>query len=209
MKKRLLITLGLLGIAGIVYATNPVTVANDAAVGAFAWSSPMNATTSDNIYATVARAGGVNQETNYLKATNYGFSVPSNAVIRGIEVAVERKGVNSTTDGNDVQDTFIKIVKADGSIGMQNKATTTLIWPTADTVITYGSRIDLWGETWTPTDINDADFGAVISANISSPDTIVTASVDVISITVYYGFPTKVQVKTGKLKLIGGKTVIR
>jgi hypothetical protein len=60
-------------------------------------------------------------------------------------------------------DNSIKIIKSDGTFGTTNKATTNL-WPTSDTYISYGSSIDLWGETWTAEDINDADFGVVLSS---------------------------------------------
>ena len=55
----------------------------------------------------------------------------------------------------------IKIVKG-GTIKAENKslaATATL----GDTFVSYGGDAELWGETWTPADINASDFGVVVS----------------------------------------------
>lgn len=67
--------------------------------------------------------------------------------------------------GATVVDSVVSIVKADGTIGTTNKASATA-WDTTDTIATYGSSTDLWGETWSPANINDADFGAVLSATV-------------------------------------------
>lgn len=59
----------------------------------------------------------------------------------------------------------VKIVKADGTIGTQNKASLGTWGQIANPGYTsYGGAADLWGETWTAADINDADFGVVIKA---------------------------------------------
>ena len=57
---------------------SPGTMANDNAVGTVAWVNPDNAKISNNAYATVNSA----QSTSYyLKATNFGFSIPTGAPI--------------------------------------------------------------------------------------------------------------------------------
>lgn len=61
-------------------------------------------------------------------------------------------------------DSSIKIVKSDGTFGTTNKASATQ-WTTTDTYISYGSSSDLWGEIWSSADINDIDFGVVLSAS--------------------------------------------
>ena len=124
----------------------------------------------------------LNAETHYLKATNFGLAIPTTATIRGIEVEIERK--QSAT--GDVVDSEVKIVKADASIGTTNRADTVNSWPEADASATYGSPTDLWGETWTPANINDSDFGVVISADMTSD---VNISIDNIRIKVYYSIP--------------------
>lgn len=71
------------------------------------------------------------------------------------------------TSGNafngSVQDNIVSIVKSNGTIGSENKAIAGN-WPTSDTYSSYGSSSDLWSETWSYSDINDVDFGVVISS---------------------------------------------
>jgi hypothetical protein len=69
-------------------------MANNNVIGTNSWSTPNNAMTSDNAYATVATKG----ITQYLSATNFGFSIPSPSGIAGIKLDVER----STSGSSDV-----------------------------------------------------------------------------------------------------------
>lgn len=69
---------------------------------------------------------------------------------------------NFNTDDWDVEsvDKEIKLIKADGSIGSENKATLAPWGETPNPGYTvYGGPGDLWGEKWTPARINDSDFG--------------------------------------------------
>ena len=166
-------------------ATSPGTMANDTAVGTEAWSVVDNAKASDDNRAF--NTSSFNDPvlpfiTNYLKATNFGFEIPTGATINGILVEIER---SERSGFGSVYDSEVKIVKADGSIGTTNKADTATAWTGTDSYFEYGASDDLWGETWTASDINDADFGAVLAANVFS-GTFVSAGVDHIRITVYY-----------------------
>ena len=71
--------------------------------------------------------------------------------------------INNTT-ASALQDAVVKIVKSDGSIGTTDKADTSTNWTGTDTYFSYGSYSDLWGESWTDTDINNTNFGVVIAA---------------------------------------------
>ncbi|MEI6850998.1 MAG: polymorphic toxin-type HINT domain-containing protein [Candidatus Saccharibacteria bacterium] len=136
---------------------SPRTVADDATVGTVAWTNPSDAMVSDDIWVTSGSG-----TTHYLKATNFGFSVPSGATINGIVVEVERKGWSAAYMVNDVN---VKIVKSDGTVGATNRADTLTNWPySPDEYKSYGSSTDLWGESWAASDINDADFGVVLNA---------------------------------------------
>ena len=165
-------------------AISPGTMADDATVGTVAWTNPDNAKVSDNNWAELE---GFYEYTHYLKATNFGFSIPTGATINGILVEYQKfSGVELATI-----DSEVKIVKSNGSIGTTNRADLVNPWiasgnPTSYT--SYGSSSDLWGETWEYTDINDVDFGVVISAlvGINDPDFNDIADVDHIRITVYY-----------------------
>ena len=115
---------------------SPGTMADDATVGTAAWTNPDNAKVSDNVYTTVG--AGDTGISHYLKATNFGFSIPSGATIGGILVEIERKGDLSDASNN-IQDSNLRIVKSDGTIGTTNKADIGTNWPTSDTYASYGS----------------------------------------------------------------------
>lgn len=157
------------------------TGADDSSFGNIAWVNPGNITSSNDSYATNS---GTPQ--HYLKATNFGFSVPADATINGITVEIERKKVRSNGT-NTCKDARVRIVKSDGSIGTTDKADTATDWPTTDTYKTYGGSSDLWGETWTATDINDVDFGVVLSATLTvASESSCIALVDHVRITIDY-----------------------
>ncbi len=162
---------------------NPGTMADDAAVGTVTWTNPDNAKTSNDSYATAPNIFN-GTKTHYLKATNFGFSIPAGATINGIVVEIER--FESST-GREMYDDEVKIVKSDGSIGAEDKSDVTLWdWSDPDSYVSYGGVADLWSEAWSATDINDADFGVVLSAIGGDGITSGAANVDHIRITVYY-----------------------
>jgi len=60
---------------------NPGTMADDSTVGISSWQDINNAIIEDG---TPSSTSGKNEQTHYLKATNFGFSIPSGATINGI-----------------------------------------------------------------------------------------------------------------------------
>ena len=154
------------------------TCANATGIGTVAWTNPSRAQTSNDSYAT-APFSSSGDASNYLKCTNFGFSVPTNSTIQGIKVEWEY----SNTSGGTIQDNASRIVKG-GTIGTTDKSTATA-WPGTDTFVAYGSSADLWSDSWTPSDINSSGFGAALSASQNSGGSR-TASVDSVRITVSY-----------------------
>ena len=69
----------------------PGTVVSDDAVGTVAWADPENAEASDNTYAVATNSSGSAAVTEYIKGTNFGFTVPGVADILGCKAGVERK----------------------------------------------------------------------------------------------------------------------
>ena len=183
---RSLLLLGMLLLSNAAHAysvtASPATCASVAGVGTIAWTNPGNALASDNVYATAANVIR-NTTTNYLECTGYGFSIPAGATISGITVYVERK-----TSGGTIRDAAMRVVKA-GVIGTTDLSTTTN-YATTDVVEAHGSSANLWGTTWTPADINAANFGAAFAAKNTSTTSTTnrTVSVDQIWITVDFAF---------------------
>ncbi|MBL7933276.1 MAG: T9SS type A sorting domain-containing protein [Bacteroidia bacterium] len=77
-------------------------------------------------------------------------------------------------------DNSVRLIKG-GAITGSDFAQTTAAWPTTDTYTTYGGPTNLWGTTWTDSDINSTTFGAVLSASVQNG----TAQVDHMRITIY------------------------
>lgn len=163
----------------------PSTAANDTSVGSLPWSNPNNAKVSDGVYTLV---GGFPGTTNYLKVTNFGFSIPSGESVLGILVEIEKLGLI----GTGITDYEVKLVKSDGTIGSTNKADTVSAWPATDEFVQYGSNSDLWGESWAYSDINSASFGVVLSAQPASA----FPEVDSIRITITYGAGPTTNIKS-------------
>lgn len=156
------------------------TFANDSSVGNVSWTSPGNAAASDNSRAT-AIVTSHTDVTNYLKATNFGFDIPSSATITGIEITTE----TSETGGTYVHSGNARLVK-NGTISGGTKFLGSFTG--SDTVSTAGSSSDLWGQTWLPSDINSSNFGLVYSVSDSGgvPGGVSTINLDHVQIRVYY-----------------------
>lgn len=136
---------------------DPASCINLTGTGTIAWTNPANAVSSNNSYSTASVDGTA---TNYLRCTNYGFTIPAGATINGITVNVERRS-SSTADGGS-RDAAMRLVKG-GVIGATDRATATM-YPTADAYEAHGGATDLWGANWMPSDINTANFGAAFAA---------------------------------------------
>lgn len=161
-------------------AKSPGTVANDPGTGN-TWTNVGNVGASENAYATFASTGAL-KSSNYIKTTKYSFGIPEGATITGIVVAIERKATSDGSAGKWAADGAVRIIK-NGEVQTAENKGQGIYWPVTDTVATYGSSSDLWGQTWSPADINNTGFGVAFSAIVQGA---VTASVDHIEITVYY-----------------------
>jgi hypothetical protein len=158
------------------------TGANAEGKGTVGWENATRVTASDNSYATAKL--GPNIQSEYLKATNFGFAIPTTAVITGVIVAVER--IATVAAGTFIEDASVQLVKG-GVIGGFNRRQSGH-WATgADEVVYHGGAEDLWGRELTPSDVNSTTFGTVVRAvNPTSTSAEATAKVDSISIMVFY-----------------------
>lgn len=158
------------------------TVVDDSSTGTISWTSPTNAQgTADASFATVTLS---NQTSHWLKATNFGFSIPDGVTINGITCEYDVKHLINSGAGSSITRRS-RIVKG-GTIGSTVPSpayttTTTLTWSTS------GSDSYLWGDTWTATDINSSDFGTAINFTIGDTSNL-TFSVDAIRITITYSY---------------------
>ncbi len=140
------------------------------------WASPGNAFSSNDSWAT-ASIGGT---TDYLDCENFGFTIPTGSTIDGIVVDIERKCSNTGCTDADV------FLTKDGSATVGTDKATATAYTTGDVTESHGTgTTDMWGTTWTPSEINASTFGVFFSA-VKSGGPARTVSVDVISITVHY-----------------------
>jgi len=150
-----------------------------------AWSNPRNATASDNSRASVylySTYPGYSDVSNPLVASNFGFTIPTYATITRIKVEVENLSNTQGEVSSNIQLRKGGVVDGDITNGSD--------WPITEAYETLeGANNDLWGTTWTPSEINASDFGVGISAYNILPMSTTTAYVDHIRITVYYSIP--------------------
>ena len=168
---------------------NPGNVVDDATVGTLTWFLPDYAKTEDSNFSRAANMDTY-ATSHYLKTTNFGFSIPNGSIINGIMVEIKRKKNTYSY----AKDSMVNIVKSDGSFGTLNKADTITDWPLLSSYKSYGSSLDLWGETWAPSDINNPNFGVAISIYTSGINNFSGGNIDNIRITVYYSPPDSISV---------------
>lgn len=123
-------------------------------------------TANDNIYVKIEPTS---DPTKMVSSTgsNYGFTIPGTAKIKGIEVLTGRK---ASAAGSLIKDWRVRLVSNEVSESIklgENKANTAVHWTNAEVTVSYGSYKDLWGwgGTLTPTLVNTAGangFGTVI-----------------------------------------------
>jgi hypothetical protein len=156
----------------------------------FNFNSINNIFSSDNNYASSTGLLTLfNGKTEYLQATNFGFSIPQTAIVCGIVAEVEKSATGiGTVLGiglSYVSDYSVRLVR-NGVVTGNNKATSSH-WTSSETHHSYGGSSDIWGVAWTPGDINASNFGIAFSAGINGLLMLIpNVRIDHIRITVYY-----------------------
>ena len=160
-------------------------IRSDASIGVEPWTNPHAAAVTDASYAVAS--AGVASDSQMLVATQYGFQIPPGSVISGIEVSY-RRFADLQGDDFSVSDKAVRIVKADIP-GMADRSSLGQ-WPAGIQTVVYGSDTDLWGETWSPDEINANQFGVGLGVEFrAGPPDYAFAYVDSVTITVHYLAP--------------------
>ena len=141
-------------------SANPYSNACATSVTGIAWSNPLYARTSDALFATASIIPNGGGQSEYLLATNFGFSIPGGATITGIQVCVQ--GYASPTAGG-ININNVKIIKANVITGTSQNTPQAL--STTDTWYSFGSCTNLFGTALTPGDVNSSGFGVAISVS--------------------------------------------
>lgn len=144
-----------------------------------AWSNPGNITANDNSYATVTLSSK-NNESQALKGSNFGFSIPTGLEVCG---AALRVGVFANNSNTSIFDYYLN----DGTSNSSTVLPSTTSIPTTETVREAGGQFNTWGLTLTPAIVNSSNFsGLLIVTTTSSSRTI---SVDYMEMEVWYEEP--------------------
>lgn len=148
------------------------------------WTNPTNIEVNDGIPAYSIMIPNNFGLSGDLFAKGFGFSIPTGATISGVTVEISEKC--QTGFFSNCQDLTVELLKG-GIYSGNNKANVTS-WATSTTTVPYGGSSDLWGNTFTVSDINSANFG--VGFNIfNSGSSSCTAYVDFVRITITYTLP--------------------
>jgi hypothetical protein len=147
--------------------------------GTVTWTSPGNASTSNDVWTYASLAPGL--YTYYLKVTGFGFTIPTGYIINWVKVRIERHA-----GGTDIKDYVVKLIKG-GTIQGDNKASATG-WPASDANEDHNGGTK-WGLTLLYSDVNATNFGVAIVAKNNSASATLTAYIDYVEITIDYSPP--------------------
>jgi hypothetical protein len=121
------------------------------------WTNPTNVAAADAAYATYGL--GSSTLSNTLSISTLGFAIPAGATITGIAATFKRKCSALTSCSTDTANSGgFWLTKSAGVTQGTNKGTATT-WNAVANTETIGSSSELWGSTWTDTEINAAGFG--------------------------------------------------
>lgn len=135
----------------------------------------------DSSFATLAVAQGSNG--GAIQVSGFGFGIPGGATIVGITAHVTHEDISAN---GGIKDRTVGLLKAGTLVGTNMASGTAWAQGTPET-FTYGGTSNLWGTTWTPSDINDSNFGLSFAPkNTDNIDGTATVGVDCITITVTY-----------------------
>ena len=120
------------------------------------WSSPGNIAVAGTSVATM-NTFGADQVVPFIRASNFGFNIPSGATIDGVEVRIVYGA--SVPANYPVEDLHLAWGVSAANLSVDNNATGLA---GNDTTIDYGGVSDTWGSSLTTGIINSSDFGMVV-----------------------------------------------
>ncbi|KKL97088.1 hypothetical protein LCGC14_1837980, partial [marine sediment metagenome] len=159
-----------------VYYTMPGTSAED-------WINPNKAKLQDNDYANVTFSPTSEDTSDWIRLTNFEFDIPTSGVtINGIEVLFDRQ---ANVSGS-IHDLGLYLRNSTGQ-ATGNYANSLISWDILDDngYNLYGNSTDLWGVSWSATEINLNTFGLDLYIEYNGT-AFTNATVDDVQIKVYY-----------------------
>ncbi len=130
--------------------------------------------------------------------TGFGFSIPINSVITGIQVSAMQR---VSSPGGGIRDSMLFLSLNGTTMGSDYADPS--YWLDTPTLNTYGNSADMWGYSWTPAEVNDPTFGLQYRLTNDSYDQ--PASLDFLTMTIYYQAGTGISSQTSSPWVIGFK----
>jgi hypothetical protein len=141
------------------------------------WLTPERVIADDASYATCSvTTSSTNSE--YLKGSTFGLSLPADATIEGIQVQVQAGSASFFPHYID----NVNIGKDDSTLA--TPVTTNVVLNSILRNFTFGGETDLWGLTWSKSEIEASTFQARLNCLTGSTST--TFYVDAIWVKVFY-----------------------
>lgn len=166
----------------------PTTTANVASGNSRIWTNPQGVISSNNGAATVslAKSGVCNATKCYqsaaLEATGFGFSLPANSTVVGVEATIRVKA----SLANSIKDLSIQKANWGNVIGSPTNRAKTSFIGTTYTVRTYGGPTDSWDSGLKWDWLTAPTYGLHISYKNLNTTSTATVSVDYVKIKIYY-----------------------
>jgi hypothetical protein len=148
------------------------------------WQGANNIQMQDGLGATVSINPG--STSGLLQATAFNFGVPSGATVLGITAVWVRKSWSLPGLYTGLVDSNVSLLKAGSAVGSNHASGGG--WISSFQSISYGGPSDLWGASWSPSDINSSGFGIQLSVNNPGGPLVQkgVADVDFVSLSVTY-----------------------
>jgi hypothetical protein len=143
------------------------------------WTSVTSILVSDDARAavTIACCDGLSER---LTISDWGFTIPDTAAIVGIQIDIEKRGVNVT--GTPTLKMYM--YRDSGSYVLHTVHTP---WGNTEEVLTLGGPTELFGHSWAPQDFGDDIFGFLVQLQIDSDgDGAGTIELDHLTLTIFY-----------------------
>jgi len=165
----------LVALTAIAQAASEGPLSPTAATDEGEWTSETNVFASDD-----ARASDPGTTSHILRAYTFGFAIPAGATINGFLASIEGFGVEPNPERREIE----VALGTSGYTPTGSWKLDTLSFDPSEIYQDLGSSSDLWGGTWSATDVNSAEFSVLVRQ--AADGTIGVNRVDHIRVTITY-----------------------
>ena len=191
---------GSMSIAAVITGNRPTPAPASGGAGGFTVNSSFTA--GSNIYFAHASytSSGASFMTTHKSSSGIGTEQPTftfdGTANRFAAVAISLRRARN-------MDNVVRLTKA-GTVVGSNLANLNVEWPTTNAYITYGGNGNLWGTTWTISDINNTGFGSVFSAIVQNG----IANVDHVRIIVWMASTLSITLQNFDAEIVDKNVII-